>query len=50
MVKQETQNGIVRTYSDEGKKIKPKGAKLPIVNNAYEEAGKEREWAEVEED
>lgn len=49
MIKQETQDGIVRTYSDSGKKIKPKGAKLPVANNAYEPQGKAREWVEVEE-
>ena len=50
MIKTEIKNGVVHTYSDAGKKIHPKGAKLPVVNNAYEEVGKEREWEEVGDD
>lgn len=50
MIQTDIRNGIVHTYSDEGKKIRPKGAKVPVVNNAFEEEGKERKWEEVEED
>lgn len=48
MIKQETNNNIVHTYSDEGKQIRQKGTKFP-VNNAYERVGKEHEWEEVAE-
>ena len=49
MIKQVTENGIVHTYSDAGKKIRQKGTHFP-VNNAYEEVGKQHEWEEVEDD
>ena len=49
MIQTDIKDGIVHTYSDEGKKIRPKGAKVPVVNNAFEEEGKEREWVETDE-
>ena len=50
MIKTETKNGIVHNYSDQGRKIHPKGRTLPLANNAFEEVGKEHEWEEVAEE